>query len=114
MAQAKLDDANEKFNTAESVKNTAQNAVDNTKNMDAELKKDLETKLLDAVKAEGNAKEQVQKLTSALKEAEATAEAEAAKAEAADAAAKAAKEAAAAAAAAEAVESDSDSKKAIN
>ena len=114
VAQAKLDDANEKFNTAESVKNTAQNAVDNTKNMDAELKKDLETKLLDAVKAEGNAKEQVQKLTSALKEAEATAEAEAAKAEAADAAAKAAKEAAAAAAAAEAVESDSDSKKAIN
>ena len=107
VAQAKLDDANEKFKTAESVKNTAQNAVDNTKNMDAELKKDLETKLLDAVKAEGNAKEQVEAANAKVETAKTKVEAAKTKAEKA---AKAAKEAAAAAAAA-AVESDSYSEK---
>ena len=85
-ANKKLDDANEKVKTAESVKKTAQNAVNKNKNnKDAELTKELETKRLDAVKAEGNAKEQVQKLTSALKEAEAAAEAANVEAEAAKA-----------------------------
>ena len=87
VAQAKVDDANEKVNTAESVKNTAQNALDKKSNMDPTLREKLETNLQETVKAEGNAKEQVQKLTSALKEAEAAAEA--AKAEAAKAKTKA-------------------------
>ena len=87
VAQAKVDDANEKVNTAESVKNTAQNALDNTSSMDPTLREKLETNLQETVKAEGNAKEQVQKLTSALKEAKAAAEA--AKAEAAKAKTKA-------------------------
>lgn len=91
-AEAKVDDANKKLtdakaklNTAESVKETAKEAVNTNKDSkDAELTKELETKRLDAVKAEGNAKKQEEKLTSALKEEEAAAEAAKADSEKAD------------------------------
>jgi len=75
-ANKKLADARANLTTAKSVKDTATKAVNNDKNKDPKLRKDLEAKLRTAVEAEGNADEKVKNLESTLQEAKAAAAAE--------------------------------------